>query len=393
MMNKRHLGRSALAIIFSFLFILPTVTAGEAATPAATTKIEHKMPGKKYFPGFRINLDVKISDEAGLLATRCYFKTKNDKNFAFVDLFHRDGNHYRATLPAPFVNSEEVNYLFVVVNEKKQVSRTKVYTMEEEETKEAIQWKDINDVKEVRLDRAQNIAEKYVSLYNQSKKNYVSKLSDYQSPVNDVKLQVKTELPRNQVPLKGFYDLATITEVPAAAKFGFLAENLYSSEAIAAGGGSEATNATSAGIISTSSGLSTTTMIGIAGVAVIGAGVAIAAGSGGGGGGGGGGGTPPQPGQPLTPTSILGHWNYAGQRFDGVSRSGQMDFNNNGTFSWTMADADHQSDGSGTGNWTLSGSNLVLNFITRPTWNGTANGNSQAFDFLNTGHGNYHFSR
>jgi hypothetical protein len=371
------------------------VVVHDASASSSTTKIKHEVPGKKYIPGFRINLDVEISNETKLLATRCYFKTKNDKNFAFVDLFHRDGELYKAILPAPFVNSEEVNYLFVVVNNKKQVSRTELFTLEEEDSKEATTWKDIDDVKNVRLDRAQDIAEKYVKLYDDIKSNYVDKLPDYQTTGND-KLDVKIELSPELVPLKGFYDLATITEIPAAAKFGFLADGLYSAADIAAAGGSTSTGATSAGTVSVSSGgmsTSTVVLIGVAGAAAIGGGIAIAS-SGGGGGGHHDDGTPPtQPGKPLDSTTILGPWKYSGHRHDGVARSGRMNFSNNGSYTWTIVDADGQSNGSGSGRWTLSGTHLTLNFDTGKRWSGTANGNSLAFDFINTGHGNYHYTR
>ncbi len=394
-MKARFLGAQIVVIIFSVLLFYPSIAAHAASASHATTKIMHEVPGKKYIPGFRINLDIKITDEANLLAKRCYFKTKNDKNFAFIDLFHHDDNLYKVILPAPFVNSEEVNYLFVVVNNKKQVSRTKLFTLEEGETKEATTWKEIDDVENVRLDKAQDAAEKYVKLYDKNKKNYIDKLPDYQSTDQRGRLNVKLELPRSFIPLKGFYDLATITEIPASAKYGFLAEGLYSPADIAAGGGTTSTGATSAGTVAVSSGgMSTSTMvlIGVAGAAAIGGGIAIASG-GGGGGGHHDDGPAPLPPKPLDPTTILGAWNYAGHRRDGVARSGRMNFSNNGTYTWTIVDADHQSDGSGSGTWTLSGATLALNFDTGKRWRGSVSGNSKAFDYLNTGHGSYHYTR
>ena len=401
-MKRWNSGFKVFAMLLSVLLICPATILCAAATPASSAKIKHKVPGEKYIPGFRINLDVEITDKTGLMATRCYFKTKNDKNFAFVDLFHTDGANYKATLPAPFVNSEAVNYLFVVVNKNKQVSRTQTFTIEEGETKEATTWKDINEVKEVRLDQVQDIAEKYIALYDGAKNNYADTIPSYQETTSDMALKVKTELPRKLVPLNGFYDIATVTAVAAAAKYGFLAENLYSTDAIASGGGTAATGATSAGTIAASTGgLSTTAILGIAGVAIAG-GIAVAAG-GSSGGGSGGGSTPtpvtptptptPTPSPTLDQSTILGNWNYAGTRFDGVARSGNMTFNAGGSTAYFMSDADGQVNQSGTGTWTLSGTNLTVTFDTLSTWNGTVTGDDSEFTFSNTGHGTYNFTR
>ena len=89
--------------------------------------------------------------------------------------------------------------------------------------------------------------------------------------------------------------------------------------------------------------------------------------------------------------SYLGNWDYAGARRDGVARSGYISLLNNGKCMWTIVDADHQSDGSGTGTWTLSGSTLTLNFGYK-VWSGTVSAGSNAFSF-NTSHGSYNFTR
>ena len=303
-MKKWRVGIRGAAVLLSALLVFPAGLLGAASPQAATTKVEHKTPGKEYIPGFRINLDAKITDDAGLLATRCYFKTRNDKNFAFVDMFDKGADLYQATLPAPFVNSEAVEYLFVVVNKEKQVTRTQMFEMEEGETKEAAQWKDVDEVREVRLDKVQDVAEKYVLLYNKAKGDYANTLSSYQTAASDSALSVKTELAKEQVPVRGFSDTATVKEVPAAVKYGLLAEGLYAADAIAAAGGASATGAvagTSAGTIAAKGGLSTLAWVGIGAGAV--AVTAIAAGSGGSSSGGGGTPSPtPSPGPSPTPT-------------------------------------------------------------------------------------------
>lgn len=89
--------------------------------------------------------------------------------------------------------------------------------------------------------------------------------------------------------------------------------------------------------------------------------------------------------------SYLGSWDYAGVRPDGVTRSGYINLLSNGNYMWTIVDADHQSDGSGTGTWTLSGSTLTLNFGIK-VWSGPVSAGSNAFSF-NTNHGSYQFIR
>ena len=388
-MRKRHVGFRIIAGVISTLFVFAANMICTGMAQASTTKVEHKAPKEKYIPGFRINLDTKITDKAGLLVERCYFKTKNDKNFAFVNMVNKGGSDYQATLPAPFVNSEAVNYLFVVVNKRKEVTRTQMYTIEEGETKEAATWKDINEVKEIRVDEAQEMAEKYLSLYNRAKDNYAKDLPRYQTSTNNTALQINTELSRDLVPLNGFYDAAVVTEVASSAKYGFLAENLYPADAVAANGGAGATGAVTAGTVTaTAGGLSTGAIVGgIVGAAAIGGGIAAASGSSDDGGGGGGGGSA------ITETDILGFWNYTGTRPDGITRTGTMSFNapNGGTVNYVIVDADGQSDGSGTATWNLSGSTLTLTLLS-PAWSGTATGDATTFHF-SSNHGTYTFTR
>ncbi len=276
-MKKCFTGARGVALVLTLLLIFPAGLIGAPSPSAATTEVEHKAPGKEYIPGFRIDLEAEITDDTGLLATRCYFKTKNDENFAFVDMFNRGGDLYQATLPAPFVNSEKVEYLFVVVNNNKQVTRTQIFVLEEGETEEATAWKDIDEVREVRLDKVQDVAEKYVLLYNKAKSGYIKNIPDFQSAVSDTTLSVKTELAAEQVPVRGFSDSAMVTEVPATAKYGFLAENLYTADAIAASGGVAAAGTTAGTVAAAGGGMSGLGIAGIvAGAAVVGGGAAYA---------------------------------------------------------------------------------------------------------------------
>jgi hypothetical protein len=99
----------------------------------------------------------------------------------------------------------------------------------------------------------------------------------------------------------------------------------------------------------------------------------------------------------LNSTTILGDWSFSGQRRDGVSRSGSIDFRDNGTQVFSVTDADGQSDGSGSGTWELSGSTLTVDFSgAMSTWIGTVSGDSSSFTLdttTGTNHGIYTFTR
>ena len=288
-MKKWHNGLKLLAIVLSLSLAVP-FSVISAVAASATTKIKHKSP-KEYIPGFRINLDAEIKDDVGVLLARCYFKTKQDKNFAFVDMLPIADRDYRATLPAPWVNSEAIDYVFVVVNEEKKVVRSQVFIIKEKETEEAAAWKEPGEVKEIRLDVVQEAVEEYEVLKKQLVTKYKEKLPKWQQEIATGELDVKTELKKSEEQLEGFYDNVVVTEVPASMKYGMLAEGLYTSEQIAAAGGqssvASATGAASVGTVTASAGLSTAAIIGI-GVAVVAGGAAAAGGGGGGDGGGGG---------------------------------------------------------------------------------------------------------
>ncbi len=111
--RKRGKVLKMLAMALVLFLTLPVQTIW-ATSGKVTTTVNHKPPKDEYIPGFRIQLDAKIKDKAGLLATQCYFKAKKDKVFAFVNMNHIEDNKYRAILPAPWVNSEFIEYSFVM---------------------------------------------------------------------------------------------------------------------------------------------------------------------------------------------------------------------------------------------------------------------------------------
>ncbi|MDO9141884.1 MAG: hypothetical protein Q7U38_16310 [Methylobacter sp.] len=99
----------------------------------------------------------------------------------------------------------------------------------------------------------------------------------------------------------------------------------------------------------------------------------------------------------VTTETILGDWTFSGVRRDGVSRSGNITFNNNNTHSFNISDADGQVNSSGNGSWNLNGNTLTVDFsgvIT--TWVGTVSGTDDTFTLdTSTGsnHGSFTFAR
>jgi hypothetical protein len=229
----------------------------------------------------------------------------------------------------------------------------------------------------------------------QLKNNHRNRLPRYQIAEDADPLMVQTELGKELVPLNGFYDAAVVTEVADSEKYGFMVENLYNTQAVAATGTAEGTTTA---VATESTGWSTATIVGVGlGVAAVAGGAAIALNDDdddNNDGGGGGGGEEPEA---LTATTILGRWDFEGERRDGVRRTGTVTFRDDGTQSFTVRDADGQSDGSGTGEWTLSGTSLTITFPqTISTLSGSVSGDPKAFILDTTtgsNHGIYDFTR
>lgn len=284
-MRKFNIRLKLLAIALSVFLSIPFNIVSHVAA-ATKTSIVHKSP-KYYMPGFRINLDAVIKDEAGVLCTRSYFKAKKAKNFVFVDMVPAGGDLYKATLPSPWVNSESVEYVFVVVNKKKQVARSEVFSIIEKKTKESAVWKGPGEVKEIPLDMPQEAVEQLEALKRQLAAEYKGKLPSWQSASSKGELTVSTELKEGAEPLKGFYDNVNITEVSASSeKYGMVAEGLYPDTEIAVAGGkaaiAEATGASSVGLASSGGAIGSLSWVALAAVG----GGAVALGGAGGGGGG-----------------------------------------------------------------------------------------------------------
>ena len=309
-MKKWHIGLKVLALVLT-VFLATPLNMVEVLAAESPTKIEHKPP-EDYVPGFRINLDAQIKDDSGLIVSRCYFKAKEAKNFVFVEMVPKGNPTYLASLPAPWVNSEEIQYVIVVVNKEKQVTRSEVFVIKEKETKEAATWKEPSEVKEVDLELTEETVAEYESTKKELKQKYAAKLPPWQKGAAAGSLIALSELPTAAKRLPGFYDDVKIKEVPPEEKYGLKAQELYSEEQIESAGSAVVllteNGVSSGGIVKASkSGGTNWGAIGggIAGAAAAAGLVAAAGGGGGGSSGGGGGGGSSEP-----PVTVTGTWNF-----------------------------------------------------------------------------------
>lgn len=113
----------SLGIILVVL-ILPTVSVWGNYPD---TIIE--LPGTLFFsPGQPITVQTAVSDPEGILAVRCYFRYRQDGDFLFVEMQPDDNGVYKTTLPVPGESVQEIEYLFLAVDQQGQVVRTPAKT-------------------------------------------------------------------------------------------------------------------------------------------------------------------------------------------------------------------------------------------------------------------------
>jgi hypothetical protein len=353
--HKNHNKTGFFLFLSLFLTVFFLAPAFLASTADAAITMKHTAPD--YFVSDqRIQLEAQVDDPAGVSLVRCYFKAAGEANMVFVPMNSNGKDEYTGILPAPSATTDRIEYLFLGVNSYKEVVRTQTFTITKDENQKTPSWQEIPKEGEIK---------------------------------------VSMELDKVPTELRGFSDNVTIDMVESGARFGVVAllyhtaANSSTKSVLAA---NSATGATSGGTITAApAGWATSTIVwtGVGAAAVVGG---VAAASGGGGGGGGG-----SDAEDLDETTILGDWKFAGERRDGVRRTGTTTFNDDGTHDYTVKDADGQSDGSGTGTWTLSGNNLAMTFPgTIAALGGTVSGNSRKFNFDTTSgsnHGIYEFTR
>jgi|GEM_PF-2171090 len=232
-----------LSFIAIALFVVPLNAAAVAASEKApTTKIDYD-PIEYFVPEKRIELLLEVEDEAGVKIVRCYFLADSQADYVFVPMNVISENTYRGILPAPSKDTQQIKYLFLVVNGNDQVVKTQTFKVNKKDEEKAPAW---------------------------------------QTASADGNVQVYTELPQAAQPPAGFTDSIAMDVVESSARFGFVVGGIYAATQIAAAGGTSgaAAAATAAGTVTVSAGLSTAAIVGIvaAATAVVAGGAAAVAG-------------------------------------------------------------------------------------------------------------------
>lgn len=259
-----------LVVLLTVSLILP-VNLASAAEGAVQTKMKHESPDT-FVPGFRIILEAKISDEAGIKEARCYFKAKDSAEFIFVDMQKADGG-LEAILPAPDLGVRAVNYFFLSLNGKNKVARSQVFEIVEQDTDSAKDLKEAEQAKakgkDIDLDNVKD------RLMEKLEKEQKAKLKKHQTVKKDGTIKAKTDASEPPAKVKGFRDKIEVVAVAPALQYSMMKEGTATVTATSGGIGAGAV---------------------IAGLAVIAGGAALAGGGGGGGGSSSGGTTPPPTG-------------------------------------------------------------------------------------------------
>ena len=382
---------SAFALFIFFIaasFLAPMVFSAAAQ---AATSMKHETPD--YFvPDQRIRMEAQVEDPQGVNLVRCYFKAAGEADLVFVPMNMIGKNEYAGILPAPSQSTTQIEYLFLAVNSAKQVVRSQTFTVT---------------------------------------KNPAKGIPDWQEVPKEGEIKVSMEVGQPTKELPGFSDNVTVDMVESGARFGVVALLYYeltddgsskaaagqtgagttagSASSAAAGGAvssSSAVAAATAATGATSAGVITAGAVGWSTAAIVGLGVGAAAVAGGtaaavsnssdsdsdndnnnnnGG-----------SGEELTERTIAGFWTVTGSTNDGATTEGTFTYNENGTYSYTfdsiLSDG-APSETSGTGTWTLNGTNLVLNFDAGAVYNGTASGDADAFTMISDNGWTLNFKR
>ena len=122
---KRHLSSFADCVLVWF-FLLPMAQALGLELPQ--TLIE-QAGAPLFFSGQPIPVQAMVSDPSGIFAVRCYFRYSQEADFVFIDMERKANGLYQGILPAPGESVHEMEYLYLAVNERRQVVRTPVYTV------------------------------------------------------------------------------------------------------------------------------------------------------------------------------------------------------------------------------------------------------------------------
>lgn len=178
-----------LTLVATFIFVLiPSFETGLNGSQAASLMRISHTPVKYFIPGARIQVKALVSDEAGVMLVRCYFKAKEETDYVFVEMPLIVGNEYIGILPAPAAATSAIEYILLSVNQNGLVVRSQVFEAKRDTGREKPVWQDVN--------MSGSIA-------------------------------VNTELARAPRSLPGFADNITAEVVESAFRFGYVVKGIY----------------------------------------------------------------------------------------------------------------------------------------------------------------------
>jgi len=175
----------AAALVFVLVPSFETNLQGSQA--ASLMRISHT-PMNYFISGSRIQVKALVSDEAGVMLVRCYFKAKWESEYVFVDMPLMVGNEYIGIIPAPSEGTSALEYILLAVNQNGLVVRSQVFEAKQDTSRELPVWQDVS--------MSGSIA-------------------------------VNTEMARAPRSLPGFADNITADVVESVFRFGYVVEGIY----------------------------------------------------------------------------------------------------------------------------------------------------------------------
>lgn len=184
---RKNKGFQTITLVALFLFIC---TPGfemnlNGSQTGNSIRISHT-PVPYYVAGSRIQVKALVSDQAGIMLVRCYFRAKNADEYVFIDMPLIVGNEYVGIIPAP--SAASVEYLILAVNQNGLVVRSQVFEARRDSGAAQPAWQGV--------DMSGSVA-------------------------------VKTELARAPQTITGFSDSITTDVVESAFRFGYVVEGIY----------------------------------------------------------------------------------------------------------------------------------------------------------------------
>lgn len=113
------------------------------AQEGGTTTAEHPF----FTKGYRIVINTKIEDVAGIYEARVYMKSHNSNNYQVYALMDCEGNQCHAELPRTSVYLKHLDYIIVHQNSAGVASKSKAYSMEKRDMLELPEWQTLNKKK------------------------------------------------------------------------------------------------------------------------------------------------------------------------------------------------------------------------------------------------------